>query len=235
MALRMNLYGCSLVAIYEAIGSNSEVLLASASMMVTDLLRDDSERDNAIKWLGTLIQYGYPLKGVRSKPSAPEDGSLLVAHFETEAHILALHCLIQSIRKDNWGDLSERSSHWHRTAISALYKNLATCGCLKSSDCPTALFRCIEVLGNGSPLFGDDFYTDWSYYALIPQQDLIDFVRGLEFAITYAGPFSNDISRHTSDAAVTQLSDDGREFVNELSSWFTEIANLNQDAYVFWS
>lgn len=234
MALRMNLYGCQISAIHEAVGSKSDTLLEAASAQVADTLNEESARAKAIAWLETLIQTGHPLNSARPHPSVPEDGSLLVSHVETEIHVCALHCLIQGIQRDDWLDLSGQSSHWHHSAISALYNDLAACGFTKSTECPMELFRCLESLNHGTPLFGDDFRTDWSYYSLLPTNEVVGFIQALKVAVEFKRSIPDFIPEHLRETMVISLTDEAREFVTELSGWLRQIADSGQDAYILW-
>ncbi len=103
-----------------------------------------------------------------------------------------------------------------------LYNDLAACGFTKSTECPMELFRCLESLNHGTPLFGDDFRTDWSYYSLLPTNEVVGFIQALKVAVEFKRSIPDFIPEHLRETMVISLTDEAREFVTELSGWLPD-------------
>jgi len=230
----MNLSGCRIQAITAAIGSNDSVILDRASTHLSDILSDVSARLKAQAWLQTLVGTGYPLRSARQPPALQDDGSLLVHHLEAEIHICAIHSLVQALNQEDYLDLAGESSHWSHPAITALSDDLRACGFTRSDECPASLFTWLSALSYGTPLFGDGFQTEWSFYSFVANEELQSVIADLAVAMAYERPLPDYIPDDVRKTMNTRLSDNGQEFARELSGWFERIQQAGQDAYVIW-
>src|SRR5215217_2090478 len=168
----MNLYGWSLPAFKQVLGSKDSAVLEKATALVSETLPKEPARSKAKAWLHTLVVNGFPFREDREQSSEPTDGGLLNVQMETEAHAFAMYCLARAIARDEYLDLAGESSNWTHPAVGSLYRDLASCGFTKSKSCCVQYFSWMSGLSNGTPLFGDDFRTEWSYYTLFTNSDL---------------------------------------------------------------
>lgn len=238
MSLRLNLYGCHIAAVLEAVGSQSAAVLQSACGHLGETIsttRGEDALKTATAWLTTLVQSGCPLASDRPQPSVSSDGGLLETHMETEVHVLALHSLIFSLRDDGWRDFSGESSMWHAGALGSLQRELRACGFTKSAECPPEFHQGMQRLIHGTPLFGDDFRSDWSTYCLLPGNMLPGFCETLQAAMNYEDSVPDYVPAEVRSTMTLRLSDNARRFVTEFSSWLQQISDAGQDAYILYS
>lgn len=235
MALRMNLYGCRLESLTELLGSKDSAVSADASERLAKAIRNEDDLAMAKAWLGRLIDRGYPLRESRPSIQAPESGELLVAHLETELHALALSSLVEATLDRGGRDYSVESSHWHHSSIDALYNDLARCGFTRSRDCPVRLHEWISSLSNGTPLFGDDFRSEWSFYSILRNDDLAGLLDVFRAAVEFTRELAEEVPHELRSTIQVRLSHEGRSFITDLSKWFSQIHQARQDAFILWS
>lgn len=233
MSLRMNIYGWNLAEFRKILGSKDTAVLEKASSLISETLPKEPVRTQASAWLHTLVERGYPLWEER-EPSEAVDGDLLTVKMETEAHVVANFCLVRSIASDGL-DLATASSHWSHPAVGMLYRELASCGFTKSSGCCVQYFSWMSGLSNGTPLFGDDFRTDWSFYTVFSNSDLAAMIPVFQAAADFQRALPEGIPDEYARTMVTCLSDGSKQFVQVLIKWLGQIQQTGQDAFILWS
>ena len=234
MALRMNLYGCSFQGFLDVLGSKDASALSAAETCLCESLSDPVVLGKARAWLRRLIEEGYPLQSQRPQPSVSEDGSLLVTQLETELHAVVVYSLMRTLFKDTCLDLAVESSTWHYSAIVALDNELGACGFMRSKECPTMFIDWMSALTGGSPLFGDGFRSDWSFYTVLTNEELTSLIAALEVARKFEKHIPDNYPETFRKAAFTKLSDAGNKFAKELGDWLRRIQQAEQDAFIYW-
>ncbi|WP_422923181.1 hypothetical protein [Singulisphaera sp. PoT] len=234
MALRMNLQGWSLEGFKQTIGSKDSALLEKAEALISDALTSEPAHSKAQAWLRRLVMDGFPLRQDREAPSVPDDGRLLTVQMETEPHIVTMCCLAHAIARDDHLDLTIESSHCPYGAIGELYRELAECGFSKTKQCGIPYFTWMNGLIQGTPMFGDAFRTDWSFYTFFSNDDLAAmipvFQRGAEFRRALPEGYPDELAKKM----VIGLTDSGRTLILELIKWFGQIQQDGQDALIVW-
>ena len=234
MSLRMNLYGWNRSSFTNILGSKDSVVLDAASSFLSEILQEEPAISKAKAWLRILIESGFPLRQVREPPSEPTDGGLLTMQMETEVHVFAVHSIARSIARGNYLDLVGDSSHWGHAAVRSLYDELQSCGFTRSKSSPAQLHSWMLTMSNGSPLFGDDFRTEWSFYSLFDNEELAAMIPVLQSALDFNRPVPEDYSDELAKTIVTSLSKQCKEFVSALIEWFGRIQRAGQDAFILW-
>jgi len=234
LSLRMNLYGWSLPAFKKALGSNDPSVLEKATALISETLPKEPAQSKAKAWLRTLIEKGFPFRQDREPSSEPADGGLLTVKMETEAHAFTVYCLARAISRREHLDLARESSNWTHPAVGALYRDLASCGFTKSKSCCVQYFSWMSGLSNGTPLFGDDFRTEWSFYTLFSNNDLATMIPIFQAAADFRRTLPEGYPEELTKKMATGLSDAGKEFVLDLINWFGQIQQAGQDALILW-
>jgi hypothetical protein len=234
MSLRLNIYGWSLAAFKKEIGSKNSAVLEKATALIAETLTKEPNQSWAKAWLRTLIMDGFPFQQDRAPSAAPADGGLLTVQMETEAHVFATYCLARAIALPEHLDLATDSSNWKHPSVAALNDELRACGFTKTKTCGLQYFSWISALGNGTPLFGDDFRTDWSFYSIFDNSDLALMVPVFRAAADFRRTLPEGYpAEHASQIAMS-LSDDGKAFALDLVRWFEQIHQAGQDAFILW-
>lgn len=234
MSLRMNLYGWDEAAFEQAIGSNDSNLLTKATALLTNAYKAGPALSQALGWLRTLIENGSPLRRERGPSPPPDDGGLLTVLMETESHVLATYCLSRAIASECHLDLASESSHWSHPMVGVLYRELVSCGFTKSRNCVTQFFALMSGLSNGTPLFGDEFHTEWAFYGVFSRGDLPKMVSVLKAAVEFQRTLPRDYPESLAKTTATGLSEDCKVFAAELATWLGKIEQAGQDAFFLW-
>jgi hypothetical protein len=230
----MNLYGWSVQSFHDVLGSNDQGVLEAAMIHLADFLKDEPALARGNAWLRTLIEAGYPLRQDRPPQSEPADGGLLTVSMETETHVLVVHSIATAIRREAFLDLSGESSFWAHPAVTAVSRELSACGFTRSKACHTEYFGAMATLSKGSPLFGDDFRTGWSYYSVLTRPELTVLILILQAATDFTSPAAEGHPDESAKAMKTGLSATGKQFLGDLIGWFSQIEAAGQDAYIIW-
>jgi hypothetical protein len=230
----MNLYGWSLASFKEVLGSKNSALLEDATARLAKALPSEPGLSKAKAWLQTLIERGWPLQEDRAPPTAPSDGGLLTVQLETETHVFAVYCLARAIAQTEHLDLASESSDWQHPSAGALHRDLVACGFTRSRDCCVQYFSWMAKLSNGSPLFGDDFRSDWSIYSLFSNQELAAMIPVFQAAADFQRPLPQGYPEEAAKKMMTCLSEGGKEFIGNLIKWFGRIQQAGQDAFILW-
>jgi hypothetical protein len=230
----MNLYGWSLPAFRQVLGSKDTAVLERAAALIAETLPKEPAQSRAKAWLRTLIDKGFPLQQDRAPAPEAADGGLLTVHMETEAHAFALYCLARASARAEFLDLAGESSQWTHAAIGSLYRELAACGFTKSKSCCVQYFSWIAGLSNGTPLFGDDFRTEWSFYTVFSNRDLALMIPVFQAAADFKRALPEGYPEEYTKTMATSLSDASKEFVLNLVRWFGQIQQAGQDAFILW-
>lgn len=234
MSLRMNLYGWNIAAFKEKIGSKDSAVLKKATTLIAEALPDEPAQTAAKAWLRTLIMEGYPFREDREPTALPVNGGLMNVPMETQAHIVATYCLTRAIARPDHLDLVVDSSNWTHPSVAALNDELRACGFTKTKTCGLQYFTWISDLSNGTPLFGDDFRTDWSYYSLFSNSDLAAMIPVFQAAIDYRRTLPEGYPEELTRQMAASLSDVGKQFASDLIRWFGKIHQAGQDAFILW-
>jgi hypothetical protein len=230
----MNLYGFSLQAFRNVLASADSSVLKAASAIFVESQKNESAITKGKAWLQTLIDRGFPFREERAQPAEPKEGGLLTMQMETEAHVFAVYSIVRAIAADGSLDLASDSSKWGHAAVSSFYRELGDCRFAESRQCPREFHSWIWKLSHGTPLFGDDFRTDWSFYTIFTNQELAAIVPVLQAAADYERPVPEGLPEFRKSTLKTRLSDDARQFAQELSRWFGQIKEAGQDAFILW-
>jgi hypothetical protein len=230
----MNLYGWSLPAFKQVLGSKDSAVLEQAAALICETLPMEPAQSKAKAWLSRLIENGFPLRQERASPLEPADGELLTVQTETEIHVFAVYCLVRAIALDDYLNLASESSHWAHPGVGSLYSELASCGFTKSKSCGVQYFSWMSSLSNGSPLFGDDFRTEWSFYTLFSNSDLAAMIPVFQAAVDFKRVLPEGYPEELTKKMATGLSEDGKAFVLDLTKWFGQIQRAGQDAFILW-
>jgi hypothetical protein len=227
----MNLYGWSLPAFQQVLGSRDCVVLEKAAALIVETLPEETVQSMATAWLRTLILNGFAF---RTESPKPVDGGLLLVPMETEAHVFTVHCIARAIARDDHLDLASESSNWQHPAVAALYNELSACKFHLSGKCPVEFHTWMSKLSNGSPFFGDDFRTEWSFYTLFSNSELAAMIPVFQAAREFQRALPEGYPEELTKKMATGLSDAGKEFVLDLIKWFGQIQQVGQDALIIW-
>ena len=236
MSLRLNLYGCDISALYDALGSSDSKLQQRAGQILSKQVKDADCCDLGLKWLACMIHSSPVLSKQRGDLKTPTDGSLITQILEGESHIWAVYSLISALSTDEDPDFSSESSMWNLQAISGLYRAARTCDFTKSDECPPSFFRFYEFAIQGTPLFGDAFHTSWSFYSIFERKIISEIRQALNALEKYERDLSrasDDIRKMFSKEQIS-ISDEWKDFSRSLSKWFEAIESSNRDALIFW-
>jgi hypothetical protein len=230
----MNLYGWSMPSFTRVLGSKDPAVLDAAATRLSESLRHELARFKAVAWLRTLVNDGFPLREDRGPPAEATEGGLLAVQMETEAHAIVAYSIVRAIARPEHLDLAGESSNWTHAAVGSLYRELASCGFTKSKQCPAQYFTWMSKLSGGSPLFGDDFRSDWSFYSWFSNQELAAVVSVLQAAAEFKRPLPPGLPEAVAQRTPAELSESGKEFVGDLVGWFGQIQRVEQDAFILW-
>ena len=234
MSLRMNLYSFELSSLIELLSSGEQGILAAAHENVEASLRAPDDRERAKLWVSRLVRDGVLLARDREPPSTPSDGDLLVSRLETELHVVGLFALIRAMTNPQALDLAVESSSWTRETLGAVIGEMRECGFLGSAECPRVLRESLAALDSGTPLFGDGFRTDWSYYSILQHAVLGETIAALERACAYRRPIPAYVPESVRKSVKAELSEAGRALVQELRGWLGKVMSAGHDALVLW-
>jgi len=230
----MNLYGFSKPAFHQVLGSGDETVLQSATALFEESQNDEAACARGKSWLKTLIMHGHPLHNEHEQTKTPLDGGLLTVKMETETHAFVVYSLARAVAANVSPDLSQDSSNWTYAAISGLQSELSACHFSRSSECPREYHSLIVKLVSGSPIFGEEFRTSWSFYSILTNHELAVIVPILAAAINYERQLPQKMPAELKKQFSTQLSQEGKQFAQELSRWFGQLHAAGQDAFVMW-
>jgi hypothetical protein len=236
MSLRMNLYGFTPTEVIDCIGSTDQNIQQDAKREVSRLLRAEADQAKARGWLRTIFGgRAVSLRKDRPALAVGDDGGLVITQVETEIHALALFGLVQAVRANRYLDISAESSHWHQKAVSSLYAEMSACGFFRSGNVPIEFHTWISQLIDGTPLFGDSFWSDWSYYSILERRELAQFGNVLQSAITYQREIPEEIPEDVARTITRTLSNQGKRFASDFSGWCSQLSQVGQDAFILWS
>jgi hypothetical protein len=229
----MNLYGWSFDSFTHVLGRKNAAVLDAATARLSECLQEpDLAKGKA--WLTTLIEKGFPLRKDRQPSPEPEGGGLLNVHMETEVHVFVLHSIARAIAHDDYLDLAAESSNWSHPAVGSLYNDLAACEFKRSGKCPVEYHTWMWKLSNGSPIFGDDFRTEWSFYSLFTNQELAAIIPVFQAAQQFKRSLPDNLPEDYRAKMKTTLSEGGKQFIGDLIKWFGAIQSAGQDAFILW-
>jgi hypothetical protein len=234
LSLRMNLFGWSLRSFRDVLGSGNSSVLKAATQHLTESVRDEPALARSKAWLHKLVQDGFPLRDELGPRPEPADGGLVTVQMETQTHVYAVNSLVRAIRRDDFIDLSNESSNWKHPSVGALYQELSGCGFARSRQCCPEYFNWMSKLSNGSPLFGDDFRTEWSYYTFFVNEDLAAMIPVFQAAADFKRPLPEGMPAEVAGKFQTGLLESGKEFIGDLIKWFTQLQESGQDAFILW-
>jgi hypothetical protein len=230
----MNLYGWSMQSFRSVLASANASVLKAATAYFVESQKNESAITRGKAWLQTIINKGFPLREEREQPAEPEEGALLTMQMETEAHVFAIYSIMRATAADNYLDLARDSSNWAHPVVSAFYRELGDCRFSQSKQCPRELHSWIWKLNHGTPLFGDDFRTDWSFYTTFTNPELAAIVPVFEAVVDYERPVPEGRPDYPKSTVKTRLSEGPRQFAQDLSKWFGQIKEAGQDAFILW-
>jgi hypothetical protein len=229
----MNLYGWSFDSFTRALGSKNAAVLDAATARLSECLKEPNWSKGKA-WLTTLIDSGFPLRRERPPSPEPAGGGLLNVQMETEVHVFVIHSIARAIAQDDYLDLAAESSTWNHSAVGSLYNELAACEFKRSGKCPVEYFTWMWKLSNGSPIFGDDFHTEWSFYSLLTNQELAAIVPVFQAAEQYKRSLPDNLPEDYKAKIRTSLSVGSKQFIGDLIKWFGAIQQAGQDAFILW-
>ncbi len=234
MALRMNLFGWHQDAFAKVLGSKDSHILEQATEHLSKALTREPSLSEAKAWLHKLIDHGYTLRENRSPPTASSDGDLVVVRMELETHIFAVHSLVRAIALPDDINLATRSSYWWHSSVAAIVDDFTNCGFSKTKLYSRQFVIWLSKMNKGSPLFGDDFLTPWSFYTCIRMGELTEIIPVLQAALDFKRPLPEGAPEEYLKTIKTELSPTGKQFVQDLITWFKEITEAGQDAFIMW-
>ena len=209
-------------------------MLEKATALISETLPKEPGQSHAKAWLQTLIENGFPFREDREPSLRPADGGLLTVQMETEAHVFTVYCVARAIARGDYLDLAGQSSNWTHPAVGSLFRELASCGFSKSKSCCVEYFSWMSRLSNGSPLFGDDFRTQWSFYTLFSNRELAAMIPVFQAAADFKRSLPEGYPEELAKTTATSLSEAGKEFALDLVKWFGQIQQAGQDALILW-
>jgi hypothetical protein len=235
----MHLYGWSFGSFLDALGSKNAAVLSAATALLSEAIDNGATRARGQAWLKTLIETGFPLAKDRKPSPQPDGGGLMTMLVETEAHVFAIHSLVRAIARGNDLNLSEESQSWTHPAVSGLYNELASLGFSRpTNNDPKRWFldyiRWMSGLSNGTPLFGDDFRSEWSFYTCFNNPDLAAMIPVLQAATEFQKRLPDDMPEEVRREYKTSLSEGSKAFVTAFTKWLTQIQQAGQDAFILW-
>jgi hypothetical protein len=233
VSLRMNLYGWSFDSFTQVLGSKNAAVLEAATTRLSECL-DEPDLSKGKAWLTKLIETGFPLRQNRHSPTEPAEGGLLTVQMETEVHVFVVHSIARAIAHDDYLDLADESSNWKYPAVGSLYNELAACEFKRSGKCPVEYHTWMWKFMNGSPIFGDDFRTAWSFYSLFTNQELAAIVPVFQAAEQFTRTLPDNLPEDHKAKMQTSLSERGKQFIGDLIKWFSAIQRAGQDAFILW-
>ncbi len=231
MSLRMNLYGWAFEEFRQILGSGNAEVLDRASSLLAGTLQDELPRSRGLAWLRTLVEDRVPLRGERLPVQPPADGGLLTKQMENEVHAIAVDCLRRAIARGEHLDLATASSNWSHPAVGHLHRELRDCEFSRSENFDRRYWSWISGLSKGSPLFGDEFDTAWSFYTVFSAEDVDGLVPLLRAAVDYERTVPAYIPKGQHP---TGLSPAGKEFATALGDWFEQIRQAGQEPFIIW-
>jgi len=235
MSLRMNLYGFELSRLKRALGSKESAVFEAAAASLADCYLDEPELSlKANAWLRTLLERGYVLREVRGPPIEPADGGPPTFLIEREFHIEVVYWLVRALAHDDDLDLMVKSSRWKHGITELLKYDVNVCGFARSGQCSVEFYSFIERLCKGSPLFGDDFRTSWSFYTIFTNAELAAMIPDFQVAVDFKRPIPSHLSEKVAKTWMTAVSDESKEFMEALIEWFGQIQKAGQDAFILW-
>lgn len=234
MSLRMNLYGWSQRSFEQALGSKDSVVLDNATARLADVYKEEADLSVSKSWCRTLIEDGSPLRQQRQPPTIPVDGSLMTLRVETGMHVSVVHCIARAIAREEHLDLSGESSIWAHPAVGGLYRDLASCGFTRSGSCGRPFLVSMSKLSEGTPLFGDAFRTEWSFYTIFGNDELIEMIPMLQAANDFKRTLPKGCPEEMASTMMLCLSDGSSKFAERLIGWFSAIQREGQDAFILW-
>jgi hypothetical protein len=229
----MNLYGWSFESFTQVLGSKNAAILEAAAARLSECLNEPN-LSKGKAWLTTLIETGFPLQRDRPTPPEPAGGGLLNVQMETEVHVFVVHSIARAIAHGDYLDLAGESSTWQHPAIASLYNELSACEFKRSGKCPVEYFTWMWKLSDGSPIFGDDFRSDWSFYSLFTNQELAAIVPVFQAAEQFKRSLPDNLPEDYRAKMKTGLSEGGKQFIGDLIKWFSAIQQAGQDAFILW-
>lgn len=146
----------------------------------------------------------------------------------------ALHSLFQALREGQWLDLAGESSAWTLDGLNDLYADLVACGFAGSPSCSGTLLENLGRLRDGTPLFGDGFLTEWSYYSILRRSEVLELVADLTAAVDFERPLPAYVPPQVRDQMVLRLSPGALELATQLGAWCARIAAAGEDVYALW-
>jgi hypothetical protein len=231
----MNLYGWSFQSFTRVLGSKDAGVLNAATVRLREALRNESSFSRGTAWLRTLIDSRFPLRQDREPPLEPADGGLVTVQMETGFHAIVVYCLARAIAREDHLDLARESSHWDHPAVGALYWDVAACGFTRLKSCGMQYFTWMSKLSHGSPLFGDDFRTQWSFYSCFSNEELAAMIPVFRAAAEYSRPLPEGFSEEAlKQLPPPTLSAGGKRFIGDLIKWFGQIQQAGQEAFIVW-
>jgi hypothetical protein len=232
----MNIYGWSQDDFVAVVGSKNSSLIEKASAILSASLREPTLAKGQA-WLRKLIMEGYPFRSEHKQPSEPEDGGLWTMQMETEAHAITMYCIARAISRDEHLNLASDSSYWSHPSVEAFYREAQSCQFPRSKDCPREYYTWMHQLGNGTPVFGDEFRSAWCFYTLFSNDELKSmipvFQAAVDFERTLPEGIPPEIARHA-QSMPDRFSDSGKNFARDLVKWFEQIQKADQDAFILW-
>ena len=153
---------------------------------------------------------------------------------ETEAHVCVAHCIARAIARDEYCDLGMESSNWSHPVVGTVYQELVSSGFTRSNTCSIDFHSWMSKLSNGSPLFGDDLRTAWSFYTYFSNQELTAMIPVFRAAVDHKRAVPEGFPEEVTSKMVTSLSEGGKEFLRDLINWFGQIQDAGQDAFILW-
>jgi hypothetical protein len=229
----MNLYGWSFDCFTQVLGSKNAAVLETATARLSECL-DEPNLSAGKAALTTLIETGFPLARDRQPPTKPAGGGLLNVQMETEVHVLAVHSIARAIAHQDYLDLAGESSTWKHPAVGSLYNELSACQFKHSGKCPVEFHTWMWTLSNGSPIFGDDFRTEWSFYSLFSNRELAAIIPVFQAAEQFKRSLPDNLPEDYRANMRTSLSEGGKQFIGDLTKWFSAIQRAGQDAFILW-
>jgi hypothetical protein len=233
MSLRMNLYGWSFGAFRKTIGGGDEAVLEKATAGLSEALKEP-QLSRGLAWLQTLIQKGYPFRDEPAPYSPPDDGGLVTVLAETETHAVVVHSIVKAIAQPDPLDLVSKSSLWVHECVASLHKEIRACEFNRSKACPRNYLRWIMKLSNGTPFFGDEFRTAWTFYTAFRNEELEPLIAFLRAAAEYTRVFPEKFLEEMKSKVSPSLSEGGKRFTGDLAGMFDQIRTVGQDAYIVW-
>lgn len=229
----MNLYGWSFKSFTAVLGSKDAAVLNAATARLSECLSEPN-LSKGKAWLTRLIESGFPMRDDRPLPAEPAGGGLLTVQMETETHAFVVDSIAHAIAHDDYLDLAGESSDWTHAAVPSLYNEIAACDFKSSGKCPIEYHSWMWKLIHGSPIFGDDFRSDWSFYTLLSNQELAAIIPVFQAAEQFERSLPDNLPEHLRANLKTRLSDASKEFIGNLIKWFSKIQHAGQDAFIFW-